>query len=375
MRLLDRYLLRELLVPLFFCLSFLIVFVVAFSLFSELNQYQENKLNLGDVLQLYMIRIPGDLVLVMPIALLLALLYGLTNHARHNELTAMRAAGVSLARLCVPYLAVAVLLGAGVFYMSENWVPQAADREYRIMHRRTLWASGAPNEDEKAGLIFDNVRDQRFWHIDHYNLKTFAGLNPKVDWRLHDGTRRQLVADRVEYTNDVWTFFSNVHEYELAPTPGARVDPIVVTNVLAMPEFAETPDQIGSEDTFNSFFKNLTTQFPDIPIRAILDYLDLHPKMPEKEHRRLLTELHSRMAAPLTCVVVVLVSIPFGAASGRRNLFVGVASAIFLVLAYFVLMKLGTGLGTAGILPPWVAAWLPNICFTILGLILIDRVR
>ena len=43
---------------------------------------------------------------MLPIALLLALLYALTNHARHNEITAMRAAGVSLWRLCVPYFVI-----------------------------------------------------------------------------------------------------------------------------------------------------------------------------------------------------------------------------------------------------------------------------
>ncbi len=375
MRLLDRYLLRELLVPLFFCLGFLVVFVVAFSLFGELNRYQENKLGVGDVLELYVTRIPGDLVLVMPIALLLALLYALTNHARHNELTAMRAAGVSLVRLCLPYLAVGLALGGIIFYLSENWVPQAADREERIMNRHSAGGAGLNSTDLVNFLIFNNVRDGRRWHIDRYDLKTHVGLNPDVTWLLPDGRQRKLVASLVVRTNDTWTFYNNVHVYEAAAAAGARQEPILVTNVLAMPQFTETPEQIEREVKYTSYFKNLASQAPDIPIAAIIDYLDLRPDLPPKERRRLLTDLQSRLAAPWTCVVVVLVSIPFGAASGRRNLFVGVASAIFLVLAYFVLMKVGAGLGTAGILPPWVAAWLPNICFSAVGLFMIRRVR
>ena len=373
MRLLDRYLLRELLVPLFFCLGFLVVFVVAFSLFGELNRYQENKLGVGDVLELYVTRIPGELVLVMPIALLLALLYALTNHARHNELTAMRAAGVSLARLCLPYLTVALALGGAIFYLSENWVPQSAEREERIMHRHSVDGAATNSLDVINSLIFNNVRDGRSWHIDRYDRKTCVGINPSVAWRLPNGGQRQLVAGRVERTNDVWTFFNNVHVIE-AP-PGEQQRQILVTNVLAMPQFTESPEQIRREVQYSSYFKNLASQSPDIPIVAILDYLDLRTDLAPKERRRLLTDLHSRLAAPFTCLVVVLVSIPFGAASGRRNLFVGVASAIFLVLAYFVLMKVGTGLGTAGILPPWVAAWLPNISFSAVGLFMMLRVR
>src|SRR5258708_785447 len=106
MRLLDRYLLRELLTPLVYCLGGFLIFWNAFSLFSDLNKYQEAHLLLSDIIELYIVRIPANLVIILPITLLLALLYTLTNLARHHELTAIRAAGVSLARLCLPYFAV-----------------------------------------------------------------------------------------------------------------------------------------------------------------------------------------------------------------------------------------------------------------------------
>ena len=111
-RLLDRYLLRELLVPLGYCLSGFLIFWLAFDLFSEMGQLQDQKLRGGDILQYYLARVPEFIVVVIPIALLLALLYTLTNHARHHELTAIRAAGVSVWRLCVPYLGVGL---AGTF--------------------------------------------------------------------------------------------------------------------------------------------------------------------------------------------------------------------------------------------------------------------
>jgi lipopolysaccharide export LptBFGC system permease protein LptF len=56
----------------------------------------------GEIAQYYVVRTPELLVTVLPIALLLALLYALTNHGRHNELIAMRAAGLSLGRISVP---------------------------------------------------------------------------------------------------------------------------------------------------------------------------------------------------------------------------------------------------------------------------------
>src|SRR5258706_16310302 len=106
MRLLDRYLLRELLVPLGYCLCGFLIFWVFSDLFTTLGEFQKKKLLPLDIAEYYLVSTPEFLVVVVPIALLLALLYALTNHARHHEITAIRAAGVSLWRLCLPPLVV-----------------------------------------------------------------------------------------------------------------------------------------------------------------------------------------------------------------------------------------------------------------------------
>src|SRR5579862_8561956 len=136
MRLLDRYLLRELLIPLGYCLGGFLTAWVAFDLILSLNRYQEVHLNVGDVAELYLVKLPEILVLVLPIALLLALLYTLTNHARHNELTAIRAAGVSLMRICAPYLLVGLVFSLVLFAINEWWVPNSSDKADRILARR-----------------------------------------------------------------------------------------------------------------------------------------------------------------------------------------------------------------------------------------------
>jgi lipopolysaccharide export system permease protein len=101
----------------------------------------------------------------------------------------------------------------------------------------------------------------------------------------------------------------------------------------------------------------------------------LHPNPKRTDRFWLYTKLHGRLAAPWTCLVVVLIALPFGAASGRRNIFVGVASSIFICFTFFVLLQLGLALGTGGYLPAWLAAWFPNLIFGIAGLWLTARVR
>jgi len=89
----------------------------------------------------------------------------------------------------------------------------------------------------------------------------------------------------------------------------------------------------------------------------------------------LLTKFYGRLAAPWTCLVVVLIAIPFGAPSGRRNLFYGVAGSIFIAFTFFVLQKVCPALGMTGFLPAWLAAWLPNFIFAAAGIVLTQRTR
>jgi len=70
-----------------------------------------------------------------------------------------------------------------------------------------------------------------------------------------------------------------------------------------------------------------------------------------------------------------LIALPFGAAAGRRNVFVGVASSIVICIGYIILAQIGIVLGTGGYLPAWLAGWFANLFFGVLGLWLTARVR
>ena len=135
MRLLDRYLLRELLIPLGYCLVGLMLFWVTADLCAKLREFQEKKLAAGEIARFYLLTAPEKVVLLLPVALLLALLYALTNHARHNEVTAMRAAGISLWRLCLSYLAVGFVATIGVFIINEALAPNCSEAAEQILLR------------------------------------------------------------------------------------------------------------------------------------------------------------------------------------------------------------------------------------------------
>jgi lipopolysaccharide export system permease protein len=373
MRLLDRYLFRELLTPLAYCLGGLVLLGNCFSLFGELEKLQERKLHFLDVLDYGVAITPEFLVMVLPITLLLALLYTLTNHSRHNEITAMRAAGISLWRICAPYFVVGCVLSVALFALNEFLVPRSTDWKNHILTRYVQKPGDVESKNEFHNFGFTNARGRRAWFIGEYRLATAEMLRPQVSWYASDGSIQLLRADYAVYTNGAWTFYAAA-EYSQADA-GAPLVPSLLTNVLAMPEFGETPRQIRSEIKISSYQSLRRNRSSDIPLTDIFDYLRLHPNLPAADSGWLFTKFHGRLAAPWTCLVVVLIAIPFGVTTGRRNLFVGVAGSIFICFGYFVIQQVSLALGSGGYLPAWLAAWLPNLIFSALGLALMIRVR
>jgi lipopolysaccharide export system permease protein len=372
-RLLDRYLFRELLSPLAYCLGGLVLLGNCFTLFGELEKLQERKLHFLDVLEYSAAITPEFLVMVLPITLLLALLYTLTNLSRSNELTAMRAAGISLGRICTPYFIAGCALSVALFVLNEIVVPRSSEWKNQILARYVQKPGDIESKNDFRNFGFTNARGHRAWFMSEYRLATSEMFKPQVSWYAPDGSIELLRADRAVHMNGVWVFYGAA-EYSQA-NASAPLIPSLLTNELAMPAFDETPRQIRSEIKISSYQSLKRNRSSDIPLTDIFAYLRLHPNLPPADSGWLFTKFYGRLAAPWTCLVVVLIAIPFGASTGRRNLFVGVAGSIFICFAFFVIQQVSLALGSGGYLPAWLAAWLPNLIFGALGLVLLLRVR
>jgi lipopolysaccharide export system permease protein len=366
MRLLDRYLLRELCVPLVYCLAGFLVFWVSFDLFGELEDFQKAQLGANDVLRYYLVKTPELLVTVLPVALLLALLYTLTNHARHNEMIAMRAAGLSLSRISIPYLLVGTVLSLILFYLNEQLVPDSSGRALAIKEGRKHIAE---SEVWQRQVNFRNAREDRIWNISAFNIVTHDIIGAHVGWRISDGTRKQLIARAGGRTNDSW-FFRDLELYVYAP--GEEFDRAASrplrTNYLVLPELTETPEDIQLQLKFQRIDAVQAAKRTQLSL-AEIQYLRDHLELNRRDRAMLETQFHRRLAEPWTCLVAVLIALPFGASTNsRRNVLVGVASSLFIVFVYFALIRIMPALSTGGLIPAWLGAWFPNGFFAAFGL-------
>jgi lipopolysaccharide export system permease protein len=372
MRLHDRYFFRELITPLAFCLGAFLILGISLFFEQQINTIHERKLSGLETIEYCAASLPEFFVLILPILLLLALLYALTHHARHNEITALRAAGVGLWRLCAPYF-ITGLAATGVYFaINEITVPACNRWTEEILNRHVQKDPDTPVSPQAAKTVSNRLK-HRIWRFVQFDEKTSLMQNPTVSWSLPDKTWRALQASSGLYSNGVWTFFNVI---PFAEPPGQfELKPAGFTNLLAVPEFDETPGQLLLLLKFTDSQTLHSTGSTDIPLSELWDLLKNKSYLLPADANAVETKFHGRIAMPWTCFIVVLMAIPFGAPSGRRNLFFGVAGSIFIGFAYFVLERVSLALGINGQLPGWLAAWLPNMIFAFAGTVLTLRVR
>lgn len=369
MRLLDRYQLGELIAAFCYCLAGILVFWLSFELLEQVDDLRRQDLGMAGMILYLWYRLPLYLLLQIPVSLLLSLLYVLTQHVRHNELVAMRAAGLSLWRISLPYFAVGLVLSLGVMALNEYAVPDAAARADAVLN-----GGGGSESGWRKNLNFRDSETGRIWSLEGFNGVTAELRGAHIQWRGGDGSREELIADLGRWEDGAW-LFERVTRFTFPP--GSRTEVIQLhTNRLVMADFPETPAHLRSEVKIGRMLGSLKkSRQVQLSLKEILTYRELHPQLSPRFDALLKTFFHDRLASPWTCLVVVMIAIPAGAGSGRRNVFVGVASTVFLAFGFFVLKEFCLALGSGGYVPAWLAAWAPNLVFGAMGLLAMARVR
>ena len=136
MRILTRYILREFLIPLFYCLAGFVSIYVLFDLFGSFSRIAESGISLREIALYFCAYFAPYFHYIVPAALLLATLYTMWTFCRHSEIVAMRASGVSFLAIVKPLLCVALAMSAAVAWVNESFVPARAQWAAQLRNSR-----------------------------------------------------------------------------------------------------------------------------------------------------------------------------------------------------------------------------------------------
>ncbi len=358
MRLLTRYVLREFLFPLSYCLAGFIGIYVLFEMFGSFSRLLNAKLPFEQAVGYFLGYLSPYFMWLAPAALMLATLYTMWNFCRHSEIVAMRASGVSFLAIVKPLLFVAFVMAGCVAWVNECYVPRHAQWAKQL--RAAQFSMKKVNRTD--GLVYRNARENRVWTIEgQVNVDGTLFTDVSVTTDAASGARKSFVsAPKVEYLDGEWWFTNPtvVHYNEKGEEMASPTPELDKMTFRVFPELRERPSDI--------LLQNRDWQYNSV--RSKLRFVRTHKDITPEHRRACLYDAWAQAVAPLACLVITLFAIPAGIASGRQSVFKGILGALGMFFAFYGLTIGCMVFVDKGWFPPIPAALLPDIVFLVLGI-------
>ena len=362
--LLDDYVLREFLTMFALVLVSFVLLLLVFTFFELLGDIIRNRTPLVTVGE-YLINLTPSMVYnITPLGVLVAVLVTFGIFTRTNEFTAMKATGISLYRVIVPIVVVAAMLAVALFLFDESYLPAANRRQEALrsvikgrpaqtfLRPDQKWIFGR-QEPGKPGRIF-------YYQFFDPEVDRFANITVfEFDPENFSLTRRIFASSaHWEPPLQQWVF-ENGWERRF---DGEAVSSYQQFRVQSFPEISEGPQ----------YFKKEALQSQEMSFGELQRYIrDL--RQSGFETKPLSIQLNIKLAYPLVTLVMAVLAIPFALSMGKRGSLTGIAAAIGVAIAYWMMKGLFEALGNVNFLPTLLAAWSPDLLFGLAGAYLLLR--
>lgn len=368
MRLLDRYVFFEWLKAFILAVAAMVGILLLEDFQDDLGDYIEWGASGAELARYYLYLTPSFLPLLIPIGLLLSILFTLGNLHRNNEITAMRASGLSLFTITRSLWLAGGVLALALLALNASVVPHSIEQS-RLM--RNVWRMQHEAEifgPRMVGIVplmaFDNQQDHRLWFMNRFSEYSYDGFGVSVYERDAQGREIRRLMGMEAYFDDVdrhWVFVKG-REMRFDPETGEAYQSVGFDE-RAFPELTEDPwlMQALNDDPDKLSFDE---------IQKLLSVTHAsHPQRAQYEIRR-----ERIISQPLVCLVMVGIAIPFAVAGVRVNPVVGVAKALGFFAFFYVLLEVCRLLGAQGMMPLEIAVWLPFGLMLLLSMWFLRRV-
>lgn len=355
---LDDYVLREFITNFALVeLSFVLLSLI-FSCFELMGDIIHNHAPLSIVMEYLMNLTPSMVYTITPLSVLIAVLITLGVLQRSNELTAMKATGISLYRMIVPIFMIAAMISVALFSFDQLYLPTANRRQEALRSTikgkppRTFlrpdrqWIFG----EQKPGI------PERIFYYEFFDPTENQFANLTV---FEFEPNRFQLARRIFASNVHWEprlhewVFENGWQRSFADgtiSSYSTFDAHVFSQIAETPQYFKKEDMQSSEMTFPELARYIhdlrQSGFDTLPLRV---------------------QLNKKLAYPLITLVMAILAVPFALSGGRRGSLTGVAIAIGVAIAYWMVAGLFEAMGNVNALPAPLAAWSPDLLFALAG--------
>lgn len=355
MKIIDYYIIKKFLGTFFYAISLLIIVVIIFDISENIDEFLENNAPLKNIIfDYYLNFIPYFINLFIYLFTFISVIFFTSKLASNTEIIAFLNSGISFNRFLRPYLISATFLAVLSFYLSNFLIPSA--NENRRAFKDKYMEKLTKLKDRNIHL---QISPGEFVYVQNYSIATNTGFKFTLEKFKDDVMTYKLSAERMTWdtTNSSWHlidyFIRTFNDNDETLTNGGAMDTVI----------ALSP-------------KDLYIQKEDY---EIMNYWELNDKI-KKERMKGSENVKSyevekgkRLSSPFATIVMALIGVALSSRRMRGGIGMHLGLGLAIAFAYILFMQISTVFATFGNLSALYAAWIPNIIFSIIGIILLRR--
>ncbi len=361
MKILDRYILRELIVPFLLGLAVFTSVLLIVRILKLVELVVNRGVPLWQMIRVFSYILPAFLEVTVPMALLLAILVAFGRLSSDSEIVALRAAGVSLYRLLGPVTAFAIAVSLLTLWLSFSARPWGNSHLrlglYEIVKARAT-----------AGLkprLFNDEFQQLVIYVEHIPPGGDRLEGILISDTRERGAQNTIYAERGRLVTDERGHTLTLRLYEGGIYSAGGKSGYQDTRFT-------TYDLTLDLDATVAQLRRRTRDVSEMTVAELRAAVQSkhaagEPTFVER------VELHRKFSIPFACLVFAGLGVPLGIQPSRAVHARGFSLSLGLIFAYYMLLTFGQNLGERGALPPVVAVWLPNAALSIVAAALLAR--
>jgi lipopolysaccharide export system permease protein len=339
-------------------------------------------LPLGVVLEVFALSLPFIMAVTIPMSVLVATLMSFGRLSQDNEISALRASGVSLVRCVFPVLLAGIPLVAFLIYFNNSILPESNHLVKNLLidiaqKRPTLQIrEGVFVRDFEGYSIFVRRMDERTSRI--YNTTIYEAL-PNRSPRTIVAREGEIHVSADERTVQIRLRDGEIHELD-ETDPDRYLRLTFKTHTIVLPFNSELVRQQreyrsdremsnrmmwGEIERLRPEIEHLRRLSSRTPVEAQVLGFRL------REMNRYLVEIYKKQAISFACLIFVILGAPLGVLVRRGGIGTGFVGSLGFFVLYYVLLVGGEELADRGIVPPLLAMWAANVVLGVAGLVLL----
>lgn len=309
-----------------------------------------------------LLNLPAIMVMTIPISVLFATVMTVNRMCLASEITVLRACGVSISRIAKPIFIFAVVATLITFVINETIVP-ITTQESKYLAMWSVTQRHIPKGKKNFTLkeLQNGIQLKRFFYVEDCADGQFKNVSI-LD--VSDPSAIQIIQAKSGSSVLEGWLFRNASAYTITPKGKNLSTSWFEQTVIDFD--SEINNQIVSNDQgkTHNFFQLAKILMNDSKIK------NPKRKLKDKVRRSNLISLWDKTAFPLTSVVLVILGVPLAITPPRVRYNRGFLFSILIIFFYYLIRAFSVSFGESGVLIPILAAWLPNIIISLIGLIL-----